>query len=53
MTALVIDRKTNLVAQGVLGLEAHVGNTPLLSLTKLSPGVQIFAKVHRRIKFLV
>jgi cysteine synthase B len=46
MTAFVIDRNTRLVAQGALGLESHVGNTPLLSLTKHSPNVQIFVKAE-------
>lgn len=46
MTELVIERNTRLMAQGVLGLESHVGNTPLLNLTRLSSKVQIFAKAE-------
>jgi cysteine synthase B len=46
MTAFVIDKDTRLVEPGVQGIETHVGNTPLLPLTRLSPGVGIFAKAE-------
>jgi cysteine synthase B len=46
MTALVIDRKTKLFAPRTLGIDAHVGNTPLLPLDKLSSTVQVSAKAE-------
>jgi cysteine synthase B len=46
MTAFVIERKTRLVAPTNPGLEAVVGNTPLLPLDRLSPAVKIFAKAE-------
>jgi cysteine synthase B len=46
MTALVIDSNTRLMAPGVLGIESHVGNTPLLPLTRLSSRVQVFTKAE-------
>ena len=46
MTAFVIDKDTRLVESSVPGIESHVGNTPLLPLTRLSPGAKIFAKAE-------
>lgn len=46
MTALVIDSNTRLMAPRALGIESHVGNTPLLPLTRLSSNVQVFAKAE-------
>jgi cysteine synthase B len=48
-TTLVVDLKPQLITPPTLGLEAAVGNTPLLPLhrlTRLSPGVQIYAKAE-------
>jgi cysteine synthase B len=46
MTALVIDNQTQLVASSGLGLDAHVGNTPLLPLSKISPRLNLSAKAE-------
>ena len=46
MTALVIDTKTHFVASQAPGIEAHVGNTPLLPLTHLSSRVKVYAKAE-------
>ncbi|MFC1923681.1 PLP-dependent cysteine synthase family protein [Chloroflexota bacterium] len=46
MTALVIDRKTRLMAPPNPGLETAVGNTPLLPLDRLSAAVKIYAKAE-------
>ncbi len=46
MTALVIEQNTRLVAQSMPGLESHVGNTPLLSLSKLATNIQVLAKAE-------
>jgi cysteine synthase B len=46
MTTLVIDTKTHFVASQAPGIEAHVGNTPLLPLTHLSPRVKVYAKAE-------
>jgi cysteine synthase B len=46
MTALVIERKTRLVTPPNPGLEAAVGNTPLLPLSRLSSAVKIYAKAE-------
>ena len=46
MTALVIDNKTQLVASTGLGLDAHVGNTPLIPLNKISPRLNLSAKAE-------
>ena len=46
MTAIVMDSDTRLMAPRVLGIETHVGSTPLLPLTRLSSGVPIFAKAE-------
>jgi cysteine synthase B len=46
MTALVIDSNTRLMAPGALGIESHVGNTPLLPLNRLSSRVPVFAKAE-------
>jgi cysteine synthase B len=46
MTALVIDNKTRLMAPRALGLEGHVGNTPLLPLTNLTSPAPVSAKAE-------
>jgi cysteine synthase B len=46
MTSLVIDHKTHLVTSPTQGLEALVGNTPLIPLPGLAADVQIFAKAE-------
>ena len=46
MTALVIDNKTKLLLPRHLGIDAHVGNTPLLPLNKLSSHVIVSAKAE-------
>lgn len=46
MTALVIDTKTKYVAPRALGLETHVGNTPLLDLSRWSSTAQVSAKAE-------
>lgn len=46
MTALVIDNKTQLVASTGLGLDAHVGNTPLIPLNRISPRLNLSAKAE-------
>jgi cysteine synthase B len=46
MTALVIDNQTQLVASSTLGLDAYVGNTPLIPLNKLSPRLNLSAKAE-------
>lgn len=46
MTMPVIDQNTHILAPAALTLESLVGNTPLLPLNKLSPGVPIFAKAE-------
>lgn len=46
MTALLIDNQTKLVASSRLGLDAHVGNTPLIPLRKLSPRLNLSAKAE-------
>ena len=46
MTAPVIDSNTRLMAPRALGIESHVGSTPLLPLTRLSSNVQVFAKAE-------
>lgn len=46
MTALVIDNKTKLILPRHLGIDAHVGNTPLLPLDKLSSHVKVSAKAE-------
>ena len=49
MNTLVVDSKTKLIAPPTVGLEAAVGNTPLLPLrrlARLSPGVQVYAKAE-------
>ena len=46
MTALVIDTKTHFVASQAPGIEAHVGNTPLLPLNHLSSRVKVYAKAE-------
>ena len=49
MNTLVVDSKTQMIAPPTVGLEAAVGNTPLLPLhrlARLSPGVQVYAKAE-------
>lgn len=46
MTMPVIDQNTRILAPAALTLDSLVGNTPLLPLNKLSPGVPIFAKAE-------
>jgi len=46
MTALVIDNKIKLLLPRHLGIDAHVGNTPLLPLNKLSSHVKVSAKAE-------
>ena len=46
MTALVIDTKTHFVASQAPGIEAHVGNTPLLPLNHLSSRIKVYAKAE-------
>jgi cysteine synthase B len=46
MTQLVIDHKTKLLAPLSAGIEQLVGNTPLLTLHKLSTSAQFFAKAE-------
>lgn len=46
MTALVIDNKTEMLAPQQLGIDAHVGNTPLLPLSKISSRVKVSAKAE-------
>ena len=46
MTALVIDNKIKLILPRHLGIDAHVGNTPLLPLNKLSSHVKVSAKAE-------
>lgn len=46
MTTLVIDKKSSLLAPPALGVESHVGNTPLLSLRRLSQRVPVYAKAE-------
>lgn len=46
MTTLVIDKKSSLLAPPALGVEFHVGNTPLLSLRRLSRRVPVYAKAE-------
>ena len=49
MNTLVVDSKTQMIAPPTVGLEAVVGNTPLLPLrrlARLSPGVQVYAKAE-------
>src|SRR3990172_11370070 len=48
-TTLVVDLKPQLIAPPTVGLEAAVGNTPLLPLhrlVRLSPDVQVYAKAE-------
>ncbi len=46
MTTLVIDNKPNLIVPPALGVESHVGNTPLLPLRHISSRVPIYAKAE-------
>lgn len=49
MNTLIVNSKTRLIAPPTVGLEAAVGNTPLLPLRRLnplSPGVQLYAKAE-------
>ena len=46
MTALVIDNNTKLMAPRALGIEGHVGNTPLLPLDNLSSASLVSAKAE-------
>jgi len=46
MTTLVIDNKPSLLTTSNLGIESHVGNTPLLLLRWLSSNVPIYAKAE-------
>jgi cysteine synthase B len=46
MTALVIENKIPLIAQDELGIEAHVGSTPLIPLNKISSLVKVSAKAE-------
>lgn len=49
MNTLIVNSKTRLIAPSTVGLEAAVGNTPLLPLRRLnplSPGVQLYAKAE-------
>ena len=46
MTTLVIDNRTHLIAQQTPGIGDHVGNSPLISLDRLSPRVKVSAKAE-------
>ena len=46
MTELVIDNNTKVLAPLHLGLDAHVGNTPLIPLDKISSRVKVSAKAE-------
>lgn len=46
MTTLVIDNRTQLVAQRASGIGDHVGNSPLITLDNLSPRVKVSAKAE-------
>lgn len=46
MTELVIDNRTSLVAPPASGIEALVGNTPLLPLSRMSSRVSVSAKAE-------
>lgn len=49
MNTLIVNSKTRLIDPPTVGLEAAVGNTPLLPLRRLnplSPGVQLYAKAE-------
>lgn len=49
MNTLIVNSQTRLIAPPTVGLEAAVGNTPLLPLRRLkslSPGVQLYAKAE-------
>ena len=46
MTDLVIDNHTKLLAPYSQGVDAHVGQTPLLTLKKLSPRIRVSAKAE-------
>jgi cysteine synthase B len=49
MNTLIVNSKTRLIAPPTVGLEAAVGNTPLLPLRRLNqlpPGVQLYAKAE-------
>jgi len=46
MTALVVDHKTKLMSPRALGIEGHVGNTPLLPLNSLFSAAPVSAKAE-------
>ena len=46
MTDLVIDNHTKLLAPYSQGVDAHVGQTPLLTLKNISPRIQVSAKAE-------
>ena len=46
MTALVIDNKTKYMTRRAIDLETHVGNTPLLDLSRWSSTAQVSAKAE-------
>lgn len=49
MNTLIVNSKTRLIAPPTVGLEAAVGNTPLLPLRRLnplSPGARLYAKAE-------
>jgi cysteine synthase B len=46
MTTLVIDNKPKVIAPPALGIESHVGNTPLLPLKLISSRLPVYAKAE-------
>ena len=46
MTTLVIDKKSSVTTPPALGIDSHVGNTPLLPLSELSSRVPVYAKAE-------
>ena len=46
MTTLVIDNKSTVITPPALGIETHVGNTPLLPLREISSRVHVYAKAE-------
>jgi cysteine synthase B len=46
MTTLVIDKKSSVTTPPALGIETHVGNTPLLPLRTISSRMPVYAKAE-------
>lgn len=46
MTTLVIDKKSSVITPPSMGIETHVGNTPLLPLGEISSSVPVYAKAE-------